>query len=76
MTTDCPDGYCLQKIQAVDNAIGHTKNEWATLLHGTHSLEDVSHALRFCEVFKLEARVNITSDGYRVQFRKALSNVI
>jgi hypothetical protein len=69
MTTDCPDGYCRQKIQAVDNAIGHTKNEWGTLLHGTNNYEDVLKALKFCEVFKLEAKVSVTLDGYRVQYR-------
>ncbi|MFW9960719.1 MAG: hypothetical protein ACFFDV_06870 [Candidatus Thorarchaeota archaeon] len=69
MTTDCPDGYCRQKIRAVDNAIGHTKNEWATLLHGTNDYEDVTKALKFCEVFKLEAKVSVTSEGYKVQFR-------
>jgi hypothetical protein len=69
MTTDCPDGYCRQKIQAIDNAIGFTKNEWATLLDGKDSLNDVSKALQFCEAFKLEARVSITSEGLRVQFR-------
>jgi hypothetical protein len=70
MTTDCPDGYCRQKIQAIDNAIGYTKNELATLLYGTQNLSDVSKALRFCEVFRLEARVCVSSDGYMVQFRK------
>ncbi|MDH4213047.1 MAG: hypothetical protein OEV85_03920 [Candidatus Thorarchaeota archaeon] len=72
MTTDCPDGYCRQKIQAVDNAIGYTKNEWATLLDGTDNLNDLSKALRFCEVFKLEARVRVSSDGYKVQYRRDL----
>ena len=69
MTTDCPDGYCRQKIQAVDNAIGHTKNEWAILLHGTNNYEDVTKALKFCEVFKLEAKVSVTPEGYNVLFR-------
>jgi hypothetical protein len=74
LTTDCPDGYCRQKIQAIDNAIGYTKKEWATLLGGTDNLNNVSKALRFCEVFKLEARVHVSADGYRVQFRKDLSD--
>jgi hypothetical protein len=72
MTTDCPDGYCRQKIQAIDNAIGYTKNEWATLLEGTDSLNDVARALRFCEALKLEARVTVTSEGLKVQFRHDL----
>ena len=70
MTSDCSDGYCKQKIQAIDNAIGHMKNEWATLLHDTSKYEDVSQALKFCEAFRLEARVSVTSEGYRVQFRQ------
>lgn len=70
MITDCPDGYCRQKIQAIDNAIGYTKDEWATLLYGSQNLSDVSEALRFCEVFKLETRVRVSSNGYMVQFRK------
>jgi len=70
MTSDCPDGYCKQKIQAIDNAIGHTKNEWATLLYDTSKYEDVFQALKFCEAFRLEARVSVTSEGYRVQFRQ------
>ena len=72
MTTDCPDGYCKQKIQAIDNAIGHKKNEWSTLLNGTLNYVDVSQALRFCEVFHLEPKVSITSKGYVVQFRNEL----
>jgi hypothetical protein len=70
LTSDCPDGYCRQKIQAIDNAIGYNKKEWATLLDVTDSPSDVSKALRFCEVLKLEARVRVTTDGYRVQIRK------
>jgi len=72
MTSDCPDGYCRQKIQAVDNAIGHKKNEWAVLLSGTDNYDDISHALRFCEVFRLEAKVSVTQEGYKVQFRNDL----
>ncbi|TFH04753.1 MAG: hypothetical protein E4H14_14060 [Candidatus Thorarchaeota archaeon] len=69
MTSDCPDGYCKQKIQAVDHAIGHIKNEWATLLHGTSSYDDVKQALRFCEIFKLEAKVCVLDEGFSVQVR-------
>ncbi|MCK4565781.1 MAG: hypothetical protein KAU48_00590 [Candidatus Thorarchaeota archaeon] len=72
MTSDCPDGYCKQKIQAVDNAIGHKKNEWATLLPNTNNYDDVSNALRFCEIFKLEAKVSVTTEGYKVQYRTDL----
>lgn len=69
MNSDCPDGYCRQKIQAIDNAIGHKKNEWSILFHGTQNYNDVSQALRFCEVFHLEPKVSVTSEGYVVQFR-------
>jgi hypothetical protein len=69
MTSDCPDGYCKQKIQAVDDAIGHHNNEWETLLHETSSYDDVKQALRFCEIFKLEAKVQVLSEGYAVQVR-------
>ena len=74
MTTDCPDGYCRQKIRAVDIAIGHDKNEWTTILNETNNYEDVNQALRFCEVFKLEAKVSVTTEGYRVQIRDDISN--
>ncbi|MBN2230542.1 MAG: hypothetical protein JW779_13220 [Candidatus Thorarchaeota archaeon] len=74
MTFDCPDGYCRRKIQAVDNAIGHMKNEWATLLDKTDKYEDVTQAMRFCEAFKLEAKINIDDEGYSVQFRNYLGN--
>ncbi len=69
MTTDCPDGYCRKKIQAVDNAIGYKKNDWATLLHETNDYADVMHALRFCEIFKLEAKVSVLDDGFAVKVR-------
>lgn len=75
MTSDCCDGYCKQKIRAVDNAIGHKKNEWAILLNETNNFEDVVNALRFCEVFKLEARVHVTTEGYNVQFRDDLGTI-
>ncbi|TFG31097.1 hypothetical protein EU527_13355 [Candidatus Thorarchaeota archaeon] len=75
MTSDCPDGYCKQKIQAIDNAIGHKKNEWSTLLHDTHNYSDVSKALRFCEVFHLESKVSVTANGFVVQFRNDIRKI-
>ena len=69
MTSDCPDGYCKQKIQAVDNAIGFKKDDWATLLHETDNYDDVIHALRFCEIFKLEAKVSVLDEGFAVKVR-------
>jgi hypothetical protein len=74
LTTDCPDGYCRQKIRAVDIAIGHDKNEWTTLLYDTKNYNDVNQALRFCEVFKLEAKVSVSTEGYRVQIRNDIAN--
>ena len=69
MTSDCPDGYCRQKIQAVDNAIGYKKHDWATLLQETNNYDDVIHALRFCEIFKLEAKVSVLDDGFAVKVK-------
>ncbi|MHA1135910.1 MAG: hypothetical protein ACTSSE_05430 [Candidatus Thorarchaeota archaeon] len=69
MTSDCPDGYCKQKIQAVDNAIGYKKNDWATLLSETSDYDDVMKALKFCEIFKLEAKVSVLDDGFAVKIR-------
>ena len=69
MTSDCPDGFCKQKIQAVDHALGHDKNEWATLLQETDNYDDVKQALRFCETFKLEAKVCVLEEGFAVQVR-------
>ena len=69
MTSDCPDGYCKQKIQAVDNALGFNNNEWETLLHVTSDYSDVKQALRFCEVFKLEAKVCVLDKGFTVQVK-------
>jgi hypothetical protein len=66
---DCPDGLCKLRIQAVDNAIGHKKNEWGVILEPTREYEDVAHALRFCEVFRLEAKVSVQTDGYSVLVR-------
>ena len=69
MTSDCPDGYCKQKIQAVDDAIGYKKNEWAILLKETNDYEDVMQALRFCEIFKLEAKVSVLDEGFAVEVK-------
>ncbi|MFW9844439.1 MAG: hypothetical protein ACFFEV_07675 [Candidatus Thorarchaeota archaeon] len=69
MDSDCPDGYCKQKIQAVDDALGHTNSGWATLLDATSNYDDVKQALRFCETFKLEASVSVLDDGFEVKVR-------
>ena len=69
MTSDCPDGYCKEKIQAVDNAIGYKKDEWANLLQETSNYDDVMHALKFCEIFKLEAKVTVLDEGFAVKVR-------
>ena len=69
MNSDCPDGYCKQKIQAVDDALGHANSGWATLLDETSNYEDVKQALRFCETFKLEAKVTILDEGFEVKVR-------
>ena len=69
MTSDCPDGYCKEKIQAVDSAIGYNKDEWAILLQETTNYDDVMKALRFCEIFKLEAKVSVLDEGYAVKIR-------
>lgn len=69
MTSDCPDGYCKQKIQAVDKAIGYKKDDWATLLSETNNYDDVMQALRFCEIFKLEAKVSVQDSGFAVKVR-------
>jgi hypothetical protein len=69
MTSDCPDGYCKQKIQAVDNAIGYHRDDWATLLAETSDYNDVMQALRFCEIFKLEAKVSVLDESYIVKVR-------
>ena len=76
MTSDCTDGLCKQKLQAVDRAIGHQKNEWLVLLHWTKNQDDVNHALRFCQVFQLESKVMVKSDGYEVLARDDLVKVL
>ncbi|MFW9788538.1 MAG: hypothetical protein ACFFE2_16375 [Candidatus Thorarchaeota archaeon] len=76
MNTDCPDGLCKIKIQAVDRAIGHHKNEWSVLLNATKNSKDVEHALRFCELFKLEPKVKVENDNYVVLFKNDLLRVL
>ena len=66
MTSDCVDGLCKQKIQALDRAIGHHKNEWSVLLKSTDSGKDVEYALRFCQAFHMESKVQIENDKYVV----------
>lgn len=66
MNPDCPDGLCKLKIQAVDRAIGHYKNEWSVLLNSTKNSKDVEQALRFCRIFRLESKVKIRDDNYVV----------
>jgi len=75
MTSDCPDGLCKQKIQAVDHAIGHYKHEWSVLLNLTNDSRDVEHALRFCQMFKLESKVKIEPDGYVVLVKNELFQI-
>ncbi|MFX1481755.1 MAG: hypothetical protein ACFFCP_01050 [Promethearchaeota archaeon] len=76
MTSDCPDGLCRMKIQAVDRAIGHQKNEWLVLLSSTKDSADVALALRFCEAFHLESKVRVKSDGYQVLARDDLQRIV
>ena len=76
MTPDCPDGLCKAKIQAVDRAIGHYKNEWSVLLNITKNNKDVEHALRFCEIFQLESKVKIENDGYKVLVKNDLIRIL
>ena len=76
MTPDCPNGLCKTKIQAVDRAIGHHKNEWSVLLNFTKNSKDVEHALRFCEIFRLEPKVKIETDGYKVLVKNELVRLL
>lgn len=76
MDSDCPDGLCKLRIQAVDRAIGHHKNEWSVLLNSTKSSKDVEHALRFCELFKLEPKVKVENDGYVVLVKNELIRLL
>jgi hypothetical protein len=76
MTSECPDGLCKMKIQAVDRAIGHHKNEWSVLLKSTKNSKDVEHALRFCQVFRLEPKVKVENDGYVVLVKNELLHLL
>ena len=71
MASDCPDGLCQLKIQAIDNAIGHHKSKWQVLLSSTENSGDVANALQFCEIFKMEAKVNVKSNGYEILVRES-----
>lgn len=76
MTSDCPDGYCQKKIQAVNDAIGYKADGWSTLLEETSDYENVMNALRFCEVFKLEAKVCEQENGFCVKIKhEAMENL-
>ncbi|MFW9833007.1 MAG: hypothetical protein ACFFEK_03345 [Candidatus Thorarchaeota archaeon] len=76
MTSECPDGLCKMKIQAVDRAIGHHKNEWSVLLKSTKNHKDVEHALRFCQVFRLEPKVKVENDRYVVLVKNELLRLL
>jgi hypothetical protein len=69
MTKACRDGECQRTIQNIDDAIRHENNTWAILLKSSQDLKDVNLALRFCEVFRLEAKVKIDSRGLEVLAR-------
>ncbi|MFX0044608.1 MAG: hypothetical protein ACFE8Z_02050 [Candidatus Hermodarchaeota archaeon] len=69
MTQDCEDDFCKEKIRAVDQALGCEERRWHTLLNLTKNHQDVTNALRFCEVFQLEAKVKVTDDGFSVLVR-------
>jgi hypothetical protein len=69
MTNVCREGECHRTIQDIDNAIWHERNVWSVLLKSSQDLNDVNHALRFCEVFRLEAKVKIDSRGLEVLVR-------
>ena len=75
MNPDCPDGLCKMKIQALDRAIGHHKNEWSVLLNSTKNSKDVEHALRFCEIFRLESKVKEETDGFKVFVKNELARM-
>ncbi|MHA1926667.1 MAG: hypothetical protein ACW974_12180 [Candidatus Thorarchaeota archaeon] len=69
MTEACRDDECRRRIQDIDNAIRYEKNVWSVILKSSQALDDVNHALRFCEVFRLEAKVKIDSRGLEVLVR-------
>jgi hypothetical protein len=76
MTHECPDDSCSKKIQAIDCAIGHDKNNWAVILEQTYDVKDVANALRFCETLQLEAKVKVTAKGYKVLIRDDLIRLL
>ena len=77
MNPDCPDGFCKMKIQAVDRAIGHHKNELSVLLNSTMNSKDVEYyALRFCRFFQLESKVKIEDDNYVVLVKNELIRLL
>ncbi|MHA2142680.1 MAG: hypothetical protein ACXADF_14750 [Candidatus Thorarchaeota archaeon] len=55
--------------QDIDDAIRHERNIWSVMLKSSQDLDDVNHALRFCEVFRLEAKVEVDSNGLEVLVR-------
>ncbi|MFX1332174.1 MAG: hypothetical protein ACFE9W_11475 [Promethearchaeota archaeon] len=69
MTKACRDGECQRRIQDINNAITHGRDSWSIMLKSSQNLDDVNHALRFCEVFRLEAKVKIDSRGLEVLVR-------
>jgi hypothetical protein len=69
MTNACRNGECQRRIQDIDDAIWHEKKVWSIILKSSQNLNDVNHALRFCEVFRLEAKVKIDSKGLEVLVR-------
>ncbi len=76
MTHSCPDDSCRKKIQAIDCAIGHDKNNWFVILDKTDDMRDVANALQFCETLQLEAKVRVASDGYQVLIRDNLIRLL
>jgi hypothetical protein len=69
MTKACRNGECQRRIQDLDSAIRHESNVWSVILKSSQDLNDVNHALRFCEIFRLEAKVKIDSRGLEVVVR-------
>ena len=69
MINACRDGKCQRMIQDIEDIINHEKNSWSIVLKSSQDLNDVNHALHFCEVFRLEAKVRIDSQGLEVLVR-------
>lgn len=76
MTKACRDAECQRRIQDIDSAIRHENNVWSVILKSSQDLNDVNHALRFCEVFRLEAKVKIDSRGLEVLVRDDLIRLL